>query len=69
MDAESLSYFDVHLPLYFARNGREETQRRCAWGYRRLSERSLPLAADLAYPDPELRRLVEASLAEVSARP
>ena len=69
MDADSLSYFDVNLPLYFARNSWEETQRRCVWGYRRLSERSLSLAVNLSYPDPELQRLVEASLAEVSARP
>ncbi len=69
VDADSLSYFDVNLPLYFARNSREETQRRCVWGYRRLSKRSLPVAANLRYSDPELQRLVEASLAEVSARP
>ena len=69
VDADSLSYFDVNLPLYFDRNGWEETQRRCTWGYRRLSERSFLLAASLDYPDPELRRLVEASLAEVSACP
>ena len=38
-DADSLSYFDVNLPLYYARNGWEETRRRCVWGYRRLSGR------------------------------
>ena len=69
VDADSLSYFDVNLPLYFARNSWGETQRRCVWGYRRLSDRSLALAVNLPYPDPELRRLVEASLAEVSAGP
>ena len=69
VDADSLSYFDVNLPLYFARNSWEETQRRCVWGYRRLSVRSLALAVNLPYTDPELRRLTEASLAEVSARP
>ena len=69
VDADSLSYFDVNLPLYFARNSWEETQRRCVWGYRRLSERSLLLAANLPYSDSELRRLVEASLAEVLAHP
>ncbi len=69
VDADSLSYFDVNLPLYFARNSWEETQRRCVWGYRRLSERSLPLAVNLSYPDPELQRLVEESLAEVLVGP
>ena len=69
VDADSLSYFDVNLPLYFARNSWEETQRRCVWGYRRLSERSLPLAINLSYPDPELQRLVEESLAEILVCP
>jgi hypothetical protein len=69
VDADSLSYFDVNLPLYFARHGWEETQRRCVWGYRRLSKRSLPVAANLNYSDLELQRLVDTSLAEASARP
>ena len=69
VDADSLSYFDVNLPLYFARHGWEETQRRCVWGYRRLSKRSLPVAANLNYSDLELQRLVDTSLAEVSTRP
>ncbi len=69
VDADSLSYFDVNLPLYFARHGWEETQRRCVWGYRRLSKRSLLVAANLTYSDLELQRLVDTSLAEVSTRP
>ena len=47
-DADSLSYFDVNLPLYFERNGWQETHRRCVWGYRRLSERARSMAAGLA---------------------
>ena len=68
-DADSLSYFDVNLPLYYARNGWEETRRRCRWGYRRLSERSKLLAVDLPYPTDELKRLVDESIEEVDARP
>jgi hypothetical protein len=67
-DADSLSFFDVNLPLYFARNGWEETRRRCVWGYRRLSERMKPVVPRLAYPDPELRRLVNESIAEAEMR-
>jgi hypothetical protein len=67
-DADSLSFFDVNLPLYFARNGWGETRRRCVWGYRRLSERMKPIVARLAYPDPELRRLVNESIAEAEMR-
>jgi hypothetical protein len=43
-NADSLSYFQNNLPLYFARNGWMETKRRSLWGYARLS--------------PELRRIV-----------
>ncbi len=43
-DADSISYFDVNLPLYYERNGWEETKRRCLWGYRRLSPRMKEVA-------------------------
>lgn len=39
-EADSLSFFEVNLPFYYQREGWEETQRRCAWGYSRLSERN-----------------------------
>ncbi len=47
VDADSLSTFDVNLPLYFERHGWEETHRRCVWGYLRLSERARSVASDL----------------------
>jgi hypothetical protein len=67
-DADSLSYFDVNLPLYFERHGWEETRRRCVWGYRRLSEPARSIAADLAYPSDELKRLIAESFWEAHAR-
>ena len=51
-DADSLSYFDVNLPRYFEREGWEETRRRCAWGYLRLSGRARSIVAGLALGDP-----------------
>lgn len=61
-DADSLSYFDVNMHLYFQREGLAETLRRALWGYRRLSPQAQPLArriitqsADLE-PWPGLRR-------------
>ncbi len=60
-DADSLSYFDVNLPLYYERHGWEETRSRCAWGYRRLSERARSIAASLVYPNSELQQLVDES--------
>jgi len=43
-NADSISYFDVNLPLYYERNGWQETLRRCLWGYRRLSPRMKKVA-------------------------
>ena len=57
-DADSLSYFDVNLPLYYAREGEAETLRRCRWGIRRLSPQARRWLATL-HPDvPELRRVI-----------
>jgi hypothetical protein len=66
-DADGISYFDVNLPHYYQRHGWEETRRRCAWGTLRLSERARSIAAGLAYPSDELKRLVAESIREVEA--
>jgi hypothetical protein len=62
VDADSLSYFDVNLPLYRERNSREETLRRCAWGFRRLSRRARFIAAKLHPHDDELAQLMEEAM-------
>jgi len=51
-DADSISYFDVNLPLYFEREGWEETRRRCRWGYLRLSGRARSIVANLKFDEP-----------------
>lgn len=51
-DADSISYFDVNLPLYFEREGWEETRRRCTWGYLRLSGRARAIVAGLKFAEP-----------------
>ncbi len=58
MDADSLSYFDVNLPLYRARNSRKETLRRCLWGYERLSPRARSIVAQLHQPSDDLEALM-----------
>ena len=60
-DADSLSYFDVNLPLYFERNGWQETHRRCVWGYLRLSPQARSIVASLKEGDP-LGHLVNESI-------
>ena len=64
VDADSLSYFDVNLPLYFERNGWRETHRRCVWGYRRLSERARSMAAGLTMRGVELDELMVEAIRE-----
>ena len=51
-DADSISYFDVNLARYFQRHGWQETRRRCAWGYLRLSQRARSIVAGLKFGDP-----------------
>ena len=58
-DADSLSYFDVNLPHYYRRNGREETLRRCLWGYRRLSKNRRAMLHEIRHDDEDLRQLLE----------
>ncbi len=57
-DADSLSYFDVNLPRYFEREGWEETRRRCAWGYVRISGRARSIVACLELGD-RVRQLMD----------
>ncbi len=59
-DADSRSYFDVNLPLYFERNGWQETRRCCVCGYLRLSPRASSIVAGLKVSDP-LRELMNES--------
>ena len=49
MNVDSISYFDVNLPLYFQREGLEETMQRSVWGYKRLSERGGKIVKKLKY--------------------
>ena len=53
-DADSISYFDVNLPLYYHREGRVETQRRSRWGYRRLSPRAKEIVKNIVYEEEAL---------------
>jgi hypothetical protein len=57
-DADSISFFKVNMPLYYQREGWEETRRRCSWGYRRLSVRMKKIARRLTYDDEVLTHLL-----------
>jgi len=58
MIADTLSFFEVNLPLYFQRNSLEETKRRFLWGYRKLPEELKRVVKKFRYKDEKLNRLV-----------
>jgi hypothetical protein len=61
-DADSVSFFKVNMPLYYQREGWEETRRRCSWGYRRLSVRLKKIVRRLTYDDEALTRLLKEAI-------
>ncbi len=61
------SFFEVNLPLYYQREGWEETRRRCSWGYQRLAGRLKKIARRLTYDDEVLTRLLKEAIRQ--ARP
>jgi len=63
-DADSISYFEVNLPLYFLRNTLKETKRRCLWGYKRLSDQGKRIVAELNYQNKEIKSLLKVSIDE-----
>lgn len=58
MNVDSISYFDVNLPLYFQREGLDETLQRSVWGYKRLSERGGKIVKKLKYSEEILTRMM-----------
>jgi hypothetical protein len=63
--ADSLSFFEVNLPYYSARNSREETLRRGVWGYKRLSPELRRIVKGFKYADEDLSALVQEIAAAV----
>jgi hypothetical protein len=57
-EADTISYFDVNLPLYYARHSVEETKRRALWGYKKLSANLKEVVAKMNYSDKKLASLL-----------
>ena len=57
-DADSISYFDVNLALYFKREGWAETKRRSRWGYLRLSSRAREIVENIDCEEEAMNRLL-----------
>ncbi len=66
-DADSISYFDVNLPLYYQREGWQETKRRSSWGYRRLSARARKIVENINYREEAMIRLLQEVFHDKSA--
>jgi len=58
-DADSLSFFEVNLPLYFQRHDIDDTLFRMEWGYRRLSERAKKFLKQFKYKNETLNNLLK----------
>ncbi len=67
-DADSISYFDVNLPLYYQREGWTETKRRSLWGYRRLSARARKIVENINYGEEAMIRLLREVIHEADIR-
>ena len=66
-DADSLSFFDVNLPYYFARNSVDATFERGVWGYKRLTRKSRETVKKFKYADERLGILVQEIAGAVEA--
>lgn len=63
-DADSISFFHVNLPYYFARNSLEGTQKRFKWGYRKLPDNLKKIVAGFDYQDKKLNTLARTLIDE-----
>jgi hypothetical protein len=58
-DADSISYFEVNMPLYFQREGYEETLKRSIWGYQRLSPKMKAICQKMTYSHHSLVKILQ----------
>ena len=65
-DADSISYFEVNMPLYFQREGYEETLTRCIWGYQRLSPKMKEICRNMTYPQYPLVKILKEAIYKAS---
>lgn len=57
-DADGISFFEVNMPLYHQREGRQETRRRSLWGYGRLSTRAKEIVNHISHEEEGLMSLL-----------
>lgn len=57
--ADSISFFDVCLPLYYEREGADESLKRMRWGWKRLSHEGKEIVSKFEYSEPILNYLMK----------
>jgi hypothetical protein len=67
-DADSISFFEVNMPLYFQREGYEETLKRCIWGYRRLSPEMKVICQKMTYSHHSLVKILQETVHNASEK-
>ncbi len=67
-DADSISYFEVNMPLYFQREGYEETLKRCIWGYQRLSPKMKAICQKMTYSHHTLVKILQEAVHNASEK-
>lgn len=65
-DADGISFFEVNMPLYFQREGYEETLKRCIWGYQRLSPKMKEICRNMTYPQYPLVKILKEAIYKAS---
>jgi len=68
-NADSLSFFQDNLPLYFARNGWMETKRRAMWGYARLSPGLRQIVGQFRFESEDINALLREVVMEGAEEP
>jgi len=67
-DADSISFFEVNMPLYYQREGYEETLKRCIWGYHRLSPKLKKICQNITYPENSLVKVLKDAIYKASEK-
>ena len=67
-DADSISFFEVNMPLYFQREGYKETLKRCIWGYQRLSPKMKAICQKMTYSHHSLVKILQEAVHNASEK-
>jgi len=68
-DADSLSFFEVNLPLYAQRHSQSEVLFRMRWGFQKLSKKAKETVRNFIYEDERLNRFLKQIISEEKSEP